>query len=105
MYQYLLVLQSTLIPFGPDGFPLTGSLRFNMYTSAGWLSASLSLVYMSLFLPCIFTEYNMAERETFCALKMTDLDNSNGEEENKYSIVTKKITKAGIATFKYSSIQ
>jgi len=47
----------------------------------------------------------MAERETFCALKMTDLDNSNGEEENKYSIVTKKITKAGIATFKYSSIQ
>lgn len=31
---------------------------------------------------------------------MTDLDNSDGEEENKYNIITKQITRASITSLK-----
>lgn len=34
-----------------------------MYTAAGWLAASLTLVQVILFFPCIFQEFNMAEKE------------------------------------------
>lgn len=50
-------VQSALIPMG------TTDLRWNMYTTAGWLAASLTLVQVILFLPCIFQEFNMAEKE------------------------------------------
>ncbi|EFX78735.1 hypothetical protein DAPPUDRAFT_245849 [Daphnia pulex] len=50
-------VQSALIPLG------TANLRWNMYTVAGWLAASLTLVQVVLFFPCIFQEFNMAEKE------------------------------------------
>jgi hypothetical protein len=50
-------VQSALIPLGTD------NLRWNMYTAAGWLAASLTLVQVILFFPCIFQEFNMAEKE------------------------------------------
>ena len=53
----LKAVQSALIPLG------TSDLRWNMYTAAGWLAASLTLVQVILFLPCIFQEFNMAEKE------------------------------------------
>jgi hypothetical protein len=34
-----------------------------MYTAAGWLTASMTLVQVILFFPCIFQEFNMAEKE------------------------------------------
>lgn len=57
-------VQSSLITLGQEGIHLgIGDLRWNMYTSAGWLAASMSLIYVILFFPCIFQEFNMAEKE------------------------------------------
>ena len=57
-------IQSALIPLGQEGVHLgIGELRWNMYTSAGWLAASLTLISIILFLPCIFQEFDMAEKE------------------------------------------
>ncbi|XP_057380546.1 major facilitator superfamily domain-containing protein 8-like [Daphnia carinata] len=50
-------VQSALIPMGRT------DLRWNMYTTAGWLAASLTFVQVVLFFPCIFQEFNMAEKE------------------------------------------
>ena len=56
-------VQAALIPLGQEGITIIGELRWNMYTSAGWLAASLSLVTIVLFLPCLFHEFNMADKE------------------------------------------
>lgn len=53
----LKAVQSALIPLG------TSNQRWNMYTAAGWLTASMTLVQVILFFPCIFQEFNMAEKE------------------------------------------
>jgi len=58
------MIQSSLVGIGEDGV-LFGALgmRWNMYTAAAWISAAMGLVAAFLFLPCIFTEFNMAEKE------------------------------------------
>lgn len=58
------VIQSSLVGIGEDGV-LFGAMgmRWNMYTAAAWISAAMGLVAAFLFLPCIFTEFNMAEKE------------------------------------------
>ena len=38
-------------------------LRFNMFTATGWIAACISLVNVFLFLPGIFYEYDLSEKE------------------------------------------
>ena len=64
------MIQSALLPLGEEGIEIgIDNLRLNMYTAASWLSACLALITTFLFLPCIFREFNMAEREA-CWIEM-----------------------------------
>jgi len=58
------VIQSALVTIGEEGV-LFGALamRWNMYTAAGWIGAVLASMAAVLFMPCIFHEFNMAEKE------------------------------------------
>lgn len=40
-----------------------GDLRWNMYSAAGWFAACMSIISIVLFIPGIFNEYSMAEKE------------------------------------------
>jgi len=58
------VIQSSLVGIGEEGVVFGAlDMRWNMYTAAAWISASLALTAVFLFLPFIFTEFNMAEKE------------------------------------------
>ena len=58
------MIQSALVTIGEEGV-LFGALamRWNMYTAAGWIGAVLASMAAVLFMPCIFHEFNMAEKE------------------------------------------
>ncbi|XP_046639325.1 major facilitator superfamily domain-containing protein 8-like [Daphnia pulicaria] len=100
-------VQSALIPLGTD------NLRWNMYTAAGWLAASLTLVQVILFFPCIFQEFNMAEKEAnwnkMKNQKKTQRTNNQGfkrfHNTDNYSAVDERkrdLIGVGICIFNFS---
>ena len=53
-----------MIPLGREGVEIGFNLYWNMFTAAGWLSASLTFFSVLLFIiPGIFREFNHAEKE------------------------------------------
>lgn len=53
-----------MISIGQEGVYMgVGDLRWNMYTAAGWFSACMSIISITLFIPGIFNEFSMAEKE------------------------------------------
>jgi len=74
-------LQAALVPLGCSDDYHTGVLRLDMYTVTGWISAGLCILSMITFLPGIFTEHSVAEKEAA---------QINEESENKTDIWTLK---------------
>jgi len=91
------VIQSSLVGIGQEGV-LFGALdmRWNMYTAAAWISAALALVAVFLFLPCVFTEFNMAEKEAHW-VQMRNI-NRRQEEPVKRDIIGIGMCIANFAT-------
>ncbi|XP_069951405.1 major facilitator superfamily domain-containing protein 8 isoform X2 [Cherax quadricarinatus] len=58
------VLQTVMTVAIPDEVD-TGIdwLRWNKYTATGWTAAALGLINLVLLMPCVFKEYNIAEKE------------------------------------------
>jgi len=56
-------LQAALVPLGCSDDYHTGVLRLDMYTVTGWISAGLCILSMITFMPGIFTEHSVAEKE------------------------------------------
>lgn len=72
-------VQSAMIPLGEEGVHMgVGDLRWNMYTSTGWLAGSLTVISIVLFMPGVFHEFNMAEKEAQWN-KMMHLKSENKE--------------------------
>ncbi|XP_014217361.1 major facilitator superfamily domain-containing protein 8-like, partial [Copidosoma floridanum] len=55
-------LQAAVTPLGDETRILMG-LPMNMYTAAGWINALLGILNFVFFLPCCFTERNIAAKE------------------------------------------
>lgn len=55
--------QPVLAQLGTDGFLLLGFIRFNMFTSMGWISAVLGCIILMLMMPCIFKDHHIAVKE------------------------------------------
>lgn len=82
------VIQTSLIPLGQEGIHMgIGDLRFNMYTTTGWLAAACSLIYVILLMPGIFQEFDMAEKEAqWTKMKglKTEAEQSNKNGNNSF---------------------
>ena len=78
------VIQSSLVGIGQEGV-LFGALdmRWNMYTAAAWISAALALLAVFLFLPCVFTEFNMAEKEAHW-VQMRNINRRQGNRNHRH---------------------
>lgn len=55
--------QPALAQLGTDGYRLLGFIRFNMFTSMGWISAALGSIILVLMMPCIFRDHHIAAKE------------------------------------------
>lgn len=64
-----VVLNCTINDFGNSSNIQTGStqgsqgIEWDMFTAAGWIASLLGFINLILFLPCIFQEHNIAEKE------------------------------------------
>lgn len=57
-------IQAVLVPFGNEGFWLIPNrLKLDMYTATGWFNVIIALANAYLYLPSIFKEHKIAERE------------------------------------------
>lgn len=73
-------IQAAVVPFGNDGFwIIPNHLKLNMYTATGWLNVLLALGNFCLFLPSIFHEHKVAEREA--ALKQASSSSQKVESQ------------------------
>ena len=90
------VIQTSLIPLGPEGVHLgIGDLRFNMYSSTGWLAAGCSLIYVILLMPGIFREYDMAEKEAHWT-KMKGIKGAQGDASSTPAAPLKRDVRGAI---------
>jgi ceroid-lipofuscinosis MFS transporter 7 len=57
-------IQAAFAPLG-SVIPEEGEsqIYFDMYTGPAWLSVILAIINVFVFLPCMFTEYNIAREE------------------------------------------
>lgn len=51
-----------------------------MFTGPAWLSVILALINVLIFLPCVFTEYNIAKEEGDYLAKLAAKNNVSKEE-------------------------
>ena len=82
-----LVIQSSLIPIGEEGYQLGyGDWTLNMYTLAAWLSAAVSFLGLFLFLPCVFQEFDIAVKEAEYLVSMNECRTRHKGTSRKLSI-------------------
>lgn len=66
-----------------------------MYTGPAWLSVILAIINVFVFLPCIFTEYNIAKEE---GEYLAELAAKNNKDNNKEKPELKDPDVVGLVT-------
>lgn len=89
-------IQAAFAPLGSI-IPEEGEsqLYFDMYTGPAWLSVILAIINVFVFLPCIFTEYNIAKEE---GEYLAELAAKNNKDNNKEKPELKDPDVVGLVT-------
>lgn len=66
------IIQACFTVLGEEGLEIYGKLRFNMFTSTGWLNGIVGIVNLIMFLPFFFKEHKIAVREVMLKQGKTD---------------------------------